>query len=211
MKTEVEPTDNPRAVERAVRLLRAGQVVAFPTDTVYGVGADALNEDAVGRLYDVKDRPADKAIPVLIADIADLVRIARQVPPVAWQLAECFWPGGLTIVLARSSALPEVLTAHGDTVAIRCPAHPVPQALMRALGAPLAATSANRSGHPAPTSAEDVVRQLAGRVPMILDGGMCAVGIPSSVVDLSVDPPQLARAGAVSAERLRQVLPNLVV
>ncbi len=210
MKTAVEAADNPGVIRRAVDLLCAGQVVAFPTDTVYGVGARALDADAVGRLYAVKDRHTSKAIPILIADVADLVRIAREVPPVAWRLAESFWPGGLTIVLPRMLALPEVLTAHGDTVAIRCPAHPVPLALMRALGAPLAATSANRSGQPPPTSAEDVAHQLAGRVPLILDGGVCAGGIPSTLIDLSVDPPHLLRAGAVSPDDLRRLLPRLV-
>jgi L-threonylcarbamoyladenylate synthase len=207
--TEILSADHPEAVRRAVALLRAGQLVVFPTDTVYGVGAAAFDADAVSRLYDAKLRPAGKAIPVLIADVADLAHVARSVPVVAWQLAERFWPGGLTIVLPRSGALPDILTAGEDSVAIRCPDHPLPLALMRELGAPLAATSANLSGQPAPTSADQAAHQLGGRVPLILDGGECAVGISSTVIDLSTDPPRLLRAGAIPTDELRGLLPQL--
>ena len=206
----VAPADVLQAIHGAVALLRAGQVVAFPTDTVYGVGAHAFHEEAVRRLYAVKERAASKAIPILIADVADLSRVASNIPTAAWQLAECFWPGGLTLVLPRSPALPDVLTAQGETIAVRCPDHPVPLALIRELGAPLAVSSANLSGHPAPTTADQVAQQLAGRVPLILDGGECALGVPSTLIDLSVDPPRLVRVGAVPTDRLRRVLPHLV-
>jgi L-threonylcarbamoyladenylate synthase len=207
--TEIFPAGHPQAVRRAVALLRAGQVVVFPTDTVYGVGAAAFDADAVSRLYDAKGRPAGKPIPVLIADMADLAHVARNVPVVARQLAERFWPGGLTIVLPRSLALPDILTADEDSVAIRCPDHPLPLALIRELGAPLAATSANLSGQPAPTTANQAAHQLGGRVPLILDGGECAVGIASTVIDLSTDPPRLLRAGAIPTDELRRLLPQL--
>ena len=210
MKTRVLPADDPEAIRRARRLLQAGEVVAFPTDTVYGVGAHAFQSEAVAALYGVKGRPEEKAIPILVAQMEDVERVARAVPPAAWRLAERFWPGGLTIVLPRAAKVPDSVTAGGDTVAVRCPAHPVPLALMNALGAPLAATSANLSGQPSPATARQVIEQLAGRLPLIIDGGECSGGVASSVVDLSVSPPRLLRAGAVSAEELRAFLPDLV-
>lgn len=209
MRTWVAAAVDHQALQQAVALLQAGQVVAFPTDTVYGVGALATDAAAVSRLYAVKGRPADKAIPVLIAAVADLEHVAREVPPIVDRLATLFWPGGLTLVLPAIAALPIALTAGSDTVAVRCPAHPTPLALIRGLGAPLAATSANPSGQPAPTTADEVTRHLAGRLPLILDGGACAVGIPSTLVDLTTDPPRLLRAGAIPVEALRELLPDL--
>jgi L-threonylcarbamoyladenylate synthase len=209
MRTRVAPAADPDAVRQAVALLRAGQVVAFPTDTLYGVGAHALDEVAVGRLYAVKDRPSNKAIPVLVADVADLSRLVRSVPDIVTRLAAQFWPGGLTLVLPEAAGLPVILTAGVDSVAVRCPAHPTPLALIRSLGVPLATTSANLSGQPAPKTADQVVEQLSGRVPLILDGGECAAGVPSTMLDLSVDPPRVIRAGAVSIEALRRLLPEL--
>jgi L-threonylcarbamoyladenylate synthase len=210
MKTRVLPAGDPEAIRRARRLLQAGEVVAFPTDTVYGVGAHAFQPEAVAALYVVKGRSEEKAIPILVAQIEDVARVARAVPPAAWRLAERFWPGGLTIVLPRAAKVPDVVTAGGDTVAVRCPAHPVPLALMNALGAPLAATSANLSGQPSPATARQVIEQLAGRLPLIIDGGECLGGVASSVVDLSASPPRLLRAGAISADELQALLPDLV-
>jgi L-threonylcarbamoyladenylate synthase len=209
MKTRVIPADEPEAIDRARRLLRSGEVVAFPTDTVYGVGAHAYRPEAVAVLYKVKNRPASKAIPILVAQAEDVTRVARQVPAIALELAERFWPGGLTLVLPRAEIVPPIVTAGGDTVAIRCPDHPVPLALADAIGAPLAATSANLSGQASPTTAGQVVAQLGGRVPFIIDGGESPGGVPSSVVDLSLSPPCLLRAGAVSALELRVLLPDL--
>lgn len=210
MKTRVAPADDPETIHLARRLLRSGQVVAFPTDTVYGVGAHAFQPEAVAALYAAKNRPATKAIPILVAQIEDMARVARQVPTIAWELAERFWPGGLTLVLPRAPKVPLVVTAGGDTLAIRCPDHSIPLALMNAIGAPLAATSANLSGQPSPTTARQVVEQLAGRVPLIIDGGECPAGVPSSVVDLSVSPPRLLRTGTIPVEELCDLLPNLV-
>jgi L-threonylcarbamoyladenylate synthase len=209
MRTSIVAADDPRALQQAIALLQAGEVVAFPTDTVYGVGAPATDAAAVARLYTVKGRPEDRAIPVLIAAVADLPRVTRGVPAVVEHLAGRFWPGGLTLVLPADPSLPAALTAGGTTVAVRCPAHPTPLALIHALGAPLAATSANLSGQPAPTTAAEVARQLAGRLPLILDGGVCPVGVPSTLVDLTTDPPRLLRAGAIPAEALRALLPDL--
>jgi L-threonylcarbamoyladenylate synthase len=210
VKTRVALADEPETIRRARRLLRSGEVVAFPTDTVYGVGAHAFQPEAVAALYGVKNRPTSKAIPILVAQIEDMTRVARQVPAVAWELAERFWPGGLTLVLPRAEKVSPIVTAGGDTVAIRCPDHPIPLALMNSVGAPLAATSANLSGQPSPTTARQVVEQLAGRVPLIIDGGECPGGVPSAVVDLSASPPRLLRAGAISAGELCDLLPDLV-
>jgi L-threonylcarbamoyladenylate synthase len=210
MKTRVMPADDAETIRRARRWLRSGQVVAFPTDTVYGVGAHAFQPEAVAALYAAKNRPTTKAIPILVAQIEDMARVARVVPVVAWELVERFWPGGLTLVLPRAEKVPSIVTAGGDTVAIRCPDHPIPLALMNAVGAPLAVTSANLSGQPSPATSRQVVMQLAGRVPLIIDGGECPGGVPSTVVDLSLSPPRLLRAGAISADNLRDLLPNLV-
>ncbi len=209
VKTRVMPADDPQAIHHARRRLRSGESVAFPTDTVYGVGAHAFRPEAVAALYKVKNRPTSKAIPILVARVEDVARVARQVPAIAWELAERFWPGGLTLVLPRAEKVPPEVTAGGDTVAIRCPDHPVPLALADAIGAPLAATSANLSGQASPTTARQVVAQLGGRVPLIIDGGECPGGVPSTVVDLSTSPPRLLRAGAVSARELRDLLPDL--
>jgi L-threonylcarbamoyladenylate synthase len=210
MKTRVMAADDPQTIQRARRLLRSGQVVVFPTDTVYGVGAHAFQTEAVAGLYAAKNRPTTKAIPTLVAQIEDVARVARTVPAVAWRLAERFWPGGLTLVLPGAKKVPSIVTAGGDSVAVRCPDHPVPLALINAAGVPLAATSANLSGQPSPASVRQVLAQLAGRVPLIIDGGDCPGGVPSTVVDLSVSPPRLLRAGAIPVEAMRDLLPDLV-
>jgi L-threonylcarbamoyladenylate synthase len=210
VKTQVGLADDAGIIRRAQHLLRSGEVVAFPTDTVYGIGAHAFQPEAVAALYAIKNRSTSKAIPILVAQTEDMARVARHVPAVAWELAERFWPGGLTLVLPRAEQVPSVVTAGGDTVAVRYPDHSIPLALMRSAGAPLAATSANLSGQPSPTSALQVAEQLAGRVPLIIDGGQCPGGVPSTVVDLSVEPPRLLRAGAISAAELGDILPELV-
>lgn len=210
MKTQVVPAGHPEALLRARRLLRSGGVVAFPTDTVYGVGALAFQSEAVSKLYSVKERPADKAIPILVAQIEDIARVALSVPTVAWDLAERYWPGALTLILHRAPDVPSVVTAGGDTVAIRCPDHPVPLALIDACGTPLAVTSANVSGRASPATARQVVAQLAARVPLIIDGGKCPGGVPSTVIDVSARPARLLRAGSVPAEELRALLPDLI-
>lgn len=182
----------------AVRLLRAGQLVAFPTDTVYGVGAVCWNEVAVGRLYVAKLRSLDKAIPILLADPTDLVFVADHLPPVGMKLAEAFWPGALTLVVPKSPAVPAEVTAGGDTVAVRVPNHELTRALIRAAGAPLATTSANISGGPSPVTAEEVAAQLEGRVAMILDGGRCPGGSPSTVIDVTGPTPRILRLGPIT-------------
>jgi L-threonylcarbamoyladenylate synthase len=209
LSTRVLSADAEEAMIQAARVLATGGLVAFPTDTVYGVGAHAFDADAVERLYAAKERPRSMAIPILLASVADLPLAAREVPPVAQRLAEAFWPGALTIVLPRQPALPLVLTAGGDSVAVRVPDHPVTRALIAALGAPLAATSANISGQPSPVTADEVTAQLGGRVDLILDGGPCPGGVPSTLLDLTCEPPCLLRAGPVTDRTLRAIVPDL--
>ena len=208
METRILSANDPSALAAALDVLRHGGVIAFPTDTVYGVGAHAFQPEAVRRLYVAKNRPAEKAIPLLIASVDDLPFVAAEVSETARRLAARFWPGGLTLVVPRH---PRVLTAvsPGPTVAVRMPAHPFVLDLIAALGAPLAATSANISGQPSPTTAAEVVAQLGGRIPLILDGGPCPGGIPSTVVDVTVDPPVVLRHGAISADIILDALRDL--
>lgn len=198
--------DQESTFDRAVRLLREGELVAFPTDTVYGVGAIVWHRAAVARLYTAKLRALDKAIPILLADAADLDLVARDVSPAVHRVAERFWPGPLTIVMPKAPAVPDDVTAGGDSVAVRVPDHPLTRALIRESGAPLATTSANLSGGPSPVTAEEVAAQLAGRIAMILDGGRCPGGTASTVVDLSGATPLIVRPGPVSLEALLAVL-----
>jgi len=206
VETRVLPAYDTEAILEAVEVLRRGGLVAFPTDTVYGVAAHGFQAQAIERLYEAKIRPRDKAIPLLLAGVEDLSRVARQVSEAARRLAERFWPGGLTLVLPRAEDLPPVLTAGGDSVAVRVPDHPVALRLIRDVGAPLATTSANLSGGPDPVTAEDVLRQLGGRIELILDGGACPGGVPSTVLDLTADPPRVLREGPVSREALSETL-----
>ncbi len=194
-----------KEIVQAVKVLRAGGVIAFPTDTVYGVGSHAFLPAAVERLYKVKKRPRHKAIPLLVANVLALEQITTEVPQVAYDLATHFWPGALTIVLKRSELVPDAVTAGGETVAIRAPDHPVPQALLAHLDAPLAATSANISGQPAPDTAEGVMVQLAGRIDLLLDGGKCPGGVASTVLDLTTTPPTVLRVGGISISDLEGV------
>ncbi len=196
----------PEAIGQAAQIIRRGGLVAFPTETVYGLGADALNPLAVGRIFQAKGRPADNPVIVHIAGAEDLEAVAARVPEQAWRLAYSFWPGPLTLVLPRARRVPEVTTGGLKTVAVRVPAHPVALALILASGCPIAAPSANRSGRASPTSAAHVMEDLAGRVEMVLDGGPCPVGVESTVLDLTEDPPILLRPGAVPQEALEATI-----
>jgi len=206
MQTRVISADRPGALAQAVAVLRAGGLVAFPTDTVYGVGAHAYQPAAVARLYTAKVRPEGKAIPLLLGDAADIERVSRDLPRLTQRLMDAVWPGALTLVVPRNPGLPDIVTAGGPTVAVRLPDHPLPRALARALGAPLAATSANLSGQAEASSAADVMAQLDGRIDLLLDGGRCPGGVPSSVVDLTVQPPAILRQGALDPELLQRLL-----
>ncbi|MDR1604582.1 MAG: threonylcarbamoyl-AMP synthase [Gracilibacteraceae bacterium] len=194
------------AVAAAVALLRAGETVAFPTETVYGLGADALNAAACRRIFAAKGRPADNPLIVHIADTAQVGNICAAWPPEAGRLAARFWPGPLTLVLPKQRAVPAEVTGGLSTVGVRMPAHPLALALIRASGLALAAPSANLSGKPSPTTAAHVWDDLGGRIPLILDGGPCRVGLESTVLDLSAAAPTVLRPGAVTREELEATL-----
>lgn len=202
----IRTTTKPGDIARAVEVLCDGGIVAFPTDTVYGVGAHAMLAAAVERLYLVKQRPRDKAIPLLLPGVDALLQVGSEIPDAAYALAERFWPGPLTVVLRRAPAVPNAVTSGRDTVAVRVPDHPVTQALLAALAGPLAATSANLSGQPAPDTAQGVLDQLDGRIRLILDGGTCPGGVASTVVDLTVSPPRILRQGSISEQQILQAI-----
>ena len=204
--THILPADDPQCIAVAAAALRRGEVVAFPTDTVYGLGAALFCEPAVQALYEIKGRPEMKAIPVLLASADDLAQVVAHVSPLAERLRREFWPGPLTLVLGARPDIPPVVRAGGQTVAVRVPDHPVAQALIRALGTPLAATSANRSAAPEALTAAEVVEQLGNKVRWVIDGGRSPGGRPSTVVDVTVSPPAIRRVGAISEETLQPYL-----
>jgi L-threonylcarbamoyladenylate synthase len=204
--TEVIPTTQPRAIEIALDVLETGGLVAFPTDTVYGLGAPAFMPHGVGRIYTVKGRPRSKAIPLLLASTDSLKDVAEDIAPEAGLLAKRFWPGPLTIVLRRKATVPDIVTAGGATVAVRVPDHDFTLRLIEAAGGALAATSANISGRPDPVTAQEVLAYLGGRIELILDGGRCPGGVPSTVVDLTGEAPRILRHGAISRSQVEQQL-----
>ncbi len=200
MNTEVLPVSSPEALQRALKILRTSGLVAFPTDTVYGLGALAFNGVAVESIYTAKGRPVEKAIPVLLGDADDLPKIVAYVPEMALTLAARFWPGPLTLVVPKHPDLPEAVSAT-RTVGVRVPDHAATRALLQAAG-PLAATSANLSGQPSPSTAEEVLAQLGGRIPLILDGNTTPGGVPSTVVDCLGAEPKILREGPISSQEI---------
>ena len=192
-------------INQAVTLLKRGGVVAFPTDTVYGVGVHPFQSEAVRKLYQIKGRPIDKPIPILVGAVGDVERVAQNLPASFFQLAEHFWPGALTLIIEAKELPPEV-TAGGKTVGVRMPDHPIALQLLRRFGSPIATTSANRSGAEPATSAEEVHAQLGALVDLILDGGQTFAKIASTVLDLSVSPPLIRRQGGISADELSPYL-----
>lgn len=199
-------TTGPADIDRAVKLLRAGRLVAFPTETVYGLGADATNESAVQRIFEAKGRPETHPLIVHIAGADMLADWVADVPDTARQLAERFWPGPLTIILDRGRRVPLVVTGGLETVGLRVPAHPVALALLREFSGGVAAPSANRFGRVSPTRAEHVRDDLGDHVDFILDGGPCSVGLESTIVDMTSGYPTILRPGGVTPEQLREVL-----
>lgn len=195
---------------RAVRVLLAGGLVAFPTDTYYALGAVAWNGEAVARVLAAKRRPPGEPLPVLVADRDQWRAVAATLPDAALRLAERFWPGALTIVCRRAPHLPPALTGGGETIGARQPRSAGALALCRAVGAPLTGTSANTHGHPAPVTAVEVALDLGSAVDLILDGGRCPVAQPSTVVDVTETPPRIVRAGAVSPDAVREALEHAV-
>jgi L-threonylcarbamoyladenylate synthase len=191
-----------RALALAACILRDGGLVAFPTETVYGLGARAYDASAARRVYKAKGRPSDNPLIVHVSDEAMLADVVKRITPLARKLIDAFWPGPLTLVLEKSARVPGAVTAGGSTVAVRCPAHPAARALIRALGEPVAAPSANLSGRPSPTTAAHVLRDLKGRVPVILDGGPCRKGLESAIVDARGTRPVVLRHGTLTAESI---------
>lgn len=209
MTAEILPTHTPAlfdaAVKRAAELLRRGGVVALPTETVYGLAANALDERAVARIFQIKGRPATNPVIVHVAGMEMAKRCVNGWTPNAEKLAKAFWPGPLTLVLPRAKEIPDLVTAGGATVGVRWPGHPFIQAVIRACGFPLAAPSANLSRRVSPTSAGHVYKQLGDNISMIVDGGQSQVGIESTVLDLTVSPPEILRPGMIHAQALAAV------
>ena len=193
-------------IEMAAQIIQKGGLVAFPTETVYGLGADALNADAVLALFEAKKRPLDNPPIVHIADVSEVYKLTKEVSEKAELIMHKFWPGPLTLVFKRSSIIPNVTVAGLDTVAIRMPKHKVALALIKQSGCPIAAPSANLAGKPSPTTAKHVYEDLNGRIDAILDGGPTSIGVESTVLDLSVDPPMVLRPGGTTFEALKKVL-----
>ena len=200
-----------KIMEQAGKRIAAGELVAFPTETVYGLGGDALRPEAAAKIYAAKGRPSDNPLIVHIADFSDMERVAREVPAQAKKLADAFWPGPLTMIVWKSDEVPSATTGGMDTVAVRMPNHPVALELIRKSGCLIAAPSANTSGRPSPTEAKHVAEDLSGRIAMILDGGPVGIGIESTIIDLTEKKPMVLRPGYITPKMLSDVLGQEVV
>ncbi len=211
--TTLSLKSTPEDIARAGEILSRGGLVGIPTETVYGLAADAFNGSAVARIFAAKGRPMDNPLIVHIADFDDIERFkpVREIPEAARKLAEAFWPGALTIIMKKSDRIPDEVSAGLDTVAIRFPSHPVAREIIRASGTLLAAPSANRSGSPSPTTAEHVHADMDGRIDAVLDGGACDVGVESTVITVADGVPRVLRPGGVTVEQLREVLGEVEV
>ncbi len=204
METQMVKADA-QSIARAAEYIRMGEVVGFPTETVYGLGANALCPQAVHKIFAAKGRPADNPLIVHISDLSELDALVLDVPEAARRLMEAYWPGPMTLLLPRRPCIPDVVTAGLPTVGIRLPSHPVARALIEKSGCPIAAPSANRSGRPSPTRAQHVLEDMEGRVPLILDGGACEVGLESSVIDATGEVPVVLRPGGITPEMVSRV------
>ena len=211
MQTLYLSADHPETSEIAANLIKSGELVAIPTETVYGLGADGLDEIAVAKIFEAKGRPQDNPLILHVADAADIEKFCHSIPDTAYLLAEKFWPGPLTMVLPAKDTVPKRTTAGLSTVAVRCPDCTVTRDIIRLAGVPLAAPSANISGKPSTTTAEHVRHDHDGRIAAIVDGGPCRVGVESTIVDLTEDRPRLLRPGGVTPAQLISVLGDLVV
>ena len=195
----------------AAKILRDGGLVGIPTETVYGLGANALDGTAVKRIFEAKGRPQDNPLIIHVTGAQWLPRYCADVPPLAYVLARKFWPGPLTMILKRRPIIPDETTAGLDTVAVRCPNHPVTLAIIREAGIPIAAPSANLSGRPSCTTAQDVLEDMDGRISGVVDGGPCAVGVESTILALTCDPPRLLRPGGLPLEDLERLIGKIDV
>lgn len=214
MKTEIIKIDTStpdwdKQLDHAAKVLTQGGLVAFPTETVYGLGANALDKKAIESIYSAKGRPSDNPLIVHISEIKSLKKLVSSIPPDAPAMMDAFWPGPLTLVMPKSEQIPSIITAGLDTVAIRMPSHPIALALIKKAGVPIAAPSANSSGRPSPTLAKHVIEDLSGKVDVIIDGGSTEVGVESTVLDLTVMPPMILRPGGITFEQLQQLLLNV--
>ncbi len=209
MQTQLLNAKEDESVQTAAQILKDGGLVGIPTETVYGLAANALNGAAVARIFAAKGRPMDNPLIVHISEFDQIYKLVKEVSEQAKKLAEQFWPGPLTIILPKSDIIPDEVSAGLDTVAVRFPSHPVARKLITAAGLPLAAPSANLSGQPSPTTAAHVMNDLSGKIEAVLDGGACGVGVESTVVTLAVNPPRLLRPGGITLEQLRSVLGNV--
>lgn len=198
-------------IAAAAAVLRDGGLLGIPTETVYGLGADGLNPEAVRRIFEAKGRPQDNPLILHIPEASWLERYCHDVPEAAYTLAESFWPGPLTMILPRREIVPDEVTCGLDTVGMRCPSHPVTLEIIRRAGVPVAAPSGNRSGRPSPTCAAHMLEDMDGRIEAIVDGGPCGVGVESTIIDLTVTPPRLLRPGGLPLEALREVLGEVTV
>ena len=205
-------TEHPDPVVMALagQVIRDGGLVAFPTETVYGLGANALSADAAQHIFEAKQRPSNDPLIVHIEKLEQLEQIAQNIPDVAYKLAEKFWAGALTLILPKHDDVPSLITAGQDTVAVRMPQHIVAQSLLKEAGVPIAAPSANRFSRPSPTSAQHVMNDLNGHVDIILDGGTTSIGVESTILDVTGNVPTVLRPGGITLEALREVLPTLV-
>ena len=207
MKTQLF-TNTPENIIKTAEILKSGGLAAIPTETVYGLAADALNGEAVAKIFAAKGRPMDNPLIVHVAEFEDIERFAlvREIPEAAKKLAKVFWPGPLTIIMKKGGVIPDEVSAGLDTVAIRLPSHPSARAIIKAADTPLAAPSANLSGSPSPTTAQHVMNDMDGKIDAVFDGGACGVGVESTVITLAEDTPRLLRPGKVTLEELREVL-----
>ena len=202
---------NMSQMQEAGELIAAGELVAFPTETVYGLGGDALHPDAAKKIYEAKGRPSDNPLIIHIAEVSDLERVAKEVPPQAVKLADAFWPGPLTMIVWKKDEVPYATTGGLDTVAVRMPNHPVALELIHKSGKLIAAPSANTSGRPSPTEASHVMEDLSGRIAMVLDGGAVGIGIESTIIDLTESTPMVLRPGYITPEMISEVLGEEVI
>jgi L-threonylcarbamoyladenylate synthase len=209
---KVDPSQpDPAVIEEAAQAIREGKLVAFPTETVYGLGAHALDEHAVRKIFDAKERPATDPLIVHIAHVGQVLQCAASFPAAARKLALAFWAGPLTLILPKKPSIPDLVTAGLPNVALRAPSHRVARALMEMAGVPIAAPSANRFSRPSPTTAAHVKDDLDGRIDLILDGGPTDIGVESTIVDFSVDPPVLRRPGGITLEQVHSLVPEVIV
>ena len=205
------PEEAERGLAKAAELFEKGEVVAFPTETVYGLGASVRSEEGLRKIFEAKGRPSDNPLIVHVYPGYDLSDIVSDITPQARELMDRFWPGPLTLIFPKAPGVSDRVTAGLSTVAVRMPSHPVAMAMLQRAGVGIAAPSANRSGRPSPTTAAHVMEDMEGRIPLILDGGSAEVGLESTIVDMTVEPPMLLRPGGIPAEAVREIIPDLLI